>query len=96
MIGPFLRIVLPRHRRQRRASFTLIELLMVMAIIAVISSSVLVSLFGVMEDAKGNRTKSQIMRINELLMTKWENYRTRPVPFRISAGTQPRSAAWIC
>ncbi|MCH2123223.1 MAG: type II secretion system GspH family protein [Pirellulaceae bacterium] len=63
-----------------RPSFTLVELLVVMSIIAILSSAVLMALSGVMEDAKGHRTRSQITRIHELLAPIYESYQTRPVP----------------
>lgn len=63
-----------------RAGFTLVELMMVISIIAVLSTFVLVALAGVNQTAKEDRTKAQIKKIHELIMQQWEQYRYRRVP----------------
>jgi prepilin-type N-terminal cleavage/methylation domain-containing protein len=80
-----------RSRRQSRASFTLIELMVVMAVIAVLASTVLFALYGAVEEAKAARTRTQMARLNELLMTRWESYRTRAV--RVSQSTDRKVMA---
>lgn len=62
-----------------RAGFTLVELLAVIVIIGILSSIMLVALAGAAETARESRTRSQIQRIHELLMVRWESYRTRRV-----------------
>lgn len=60
-------------------AFTLIELLVVMAVLALMSSLVLVGLASASETARVNRTRSQIQKIHELLMSRYEEYRYRRV-----------------
>ena len=69
----------PKRSRDRLA-FTLVELLMVIMLIGILASFVLVALAGVNESAKEDRTRAQIMKIHELLMERWEQYRYRRVP----------------
>lgn len=80
-------------RFARRRGFTLVELLVVCAIVAVLLSMVLFALRGAAEQARIDRTRAQINKINDLLMTRWEGYRQRPLPYRIPSGTQPQTAA---
>lgn len=63
-----------------RRGFTLIELLMVVMIIGVLATFVMVALAGVNQTAKEDRTSVQIMKINELLMDKWQTYQYRRMP----------------
>ncbi|MGY8771006.1 MAG: type II secretion system protein [Pirellulales bacterium] len=72
--------MLPERKQNRpRAAFTLVELLAVIVIIGILSSIMLVALASAAETAKEARTRSQIQRIHELLMGRWESYRTRRV-----------------
>ena len=80
-------------RCRSRSSFTLVELLMVIAIIGLLASSIMFAMWNVMEDTKRSRTESQIARINALLMEKYESYQTRAVPIKVPPGTPPRAAA---
>lgn len=73
------------RRRTRRWSFTLVELLIVVSIMTILAAAVMFALFGVMEDAKGARTKSQLTKLHSLIMTKWDSYQTRAV--RLPSGT---------
>ena len=66
-------------RSNRRKSFTLIELLMAIAIVATLATFMLVALYGATQMAKMSRTRSQVSRLNEIIMAKWEQYRTRPL-----------------
>jgi len=66
-------------RRTRRAAFTLTELLVVIMVIGILASSVLFALYGAIQDAKVKRTKAQATKLHDMLMTRWESYRTRPV-----------------
>jgi hypothetical protein len=51
------------------------------------------ALSGAAEEARAQRTRSIIAKLDALLMEKWDGYRTRAVPIRIVAGTNPRAAA---
>ena len=63
-----------------RFGFTLVELMISITIIAVLTTFVLVALAGVTEQARVDRTKAQISKINELLMLNWESYLYRRLP----------------
>lgn len=66
-------------RYAARPAFTLVELLVVMGVLAMLSSLVLVGLSSAAEQARANRTRSQVQKIHELLMPRWEDYRYRRV-----------------
>lgn len=83
--------------RHHHLAFTLVELLIVMAFIALLAGAVSVAMFGVLEDAKGQRTKAQITKIDSFVMDRWDSYRTRSIPFiqPIPPGTSPAQAASV-
>jgi len=70
------------NRRHRRA-LTLMELLVVIVIITLLATMVLFALFGALEGAKRTRTQTQIMRLNDMIIGKWETYKTRAVRLKI-------------
>jgi hypothetical protein len=51
----------------------------VIAIIGILASSILFAMWGAIEMAKEARTRTQITKLNELLMTRWEGYQTRAI-----------------
>ncbi len=63
-----------------RSAFTLLELMVTVAIIGILASAMLFALFGAQETARENKTKSLILKLNNIIMPKWETYRTRRVP----------------
>ena len=69
----------PTRNGRRRAAFTLTELLVVIMVISILASSVLFAMYGAIEDAKVKRTKAQVTKLHDMLMTRWESYRTRPI-----------------
>lgn len=77
-----MRISRDPHRRPhpRPRAFTLTEMLVVIMIIAILSSMVLFALAGVQEQAREKRTRAQITRLNELIMERLQSYQTRRVP----------------
>lgn len=77
----------------KRRSFTIIELLISIAVITILASISLSVLHSVLEDAKEARTRAQIAKLNELIMRRWEEYQSRPVPIKILANTSPGDAA---
>jgi len=66
----------------RRAAFTLIELLMVVSIIAVLSSLALVVIRDAQDTARHARSTSQVTQIQAVMASKMEEYETRQLPFR--------------
>lgn len=83
-----------RSPRKLRA-FTLVELLLVITIISTLATTVLFALYGVAEDAKEKRTRTQINKINQLLLDRWESYRTRRIPIRIPPELPPKDRALV-
>lgn len=82
------------RRHTHKQAFTLVELLVVMAVMTLLASLVLSALSGAAEQARENRTRSQIQKIHELLMSRYEEYRYRRVPpmkARIADPTNPRA-----
>ena len=63
-----------------RPAFTLLELMVTIAIIGILASTVLFAMFNAQETARENKTKSLIMKLNNVVMPKYESYRTRRVP----------------
>jgi prepilin-type N-terminal cleavage/methylation domain-containing protein len=64
---------------RRRAGFTLVELLVVVAIIALISATALFAMWGATEQAKAERTRTLIAKIDMAIMRQWETYETRRI-----------------
>jgi hypothetical protein len=54
--------------------------MVVIMLISILTTFTLVALAGATEKAKEDRTRTQIAKINELIMTKWESYQYRTVP----------------
>lgn len=79
--------------RTMRAGFTLMELLIVMLIIAVLAALALTALQGAAEEAKADRTRSIIAKLDQLVMQRYDAYRTRPLPMRLPSGMPPQVAA---
>jgi len=69
----------PRRSVTIRSGFTLMELLVVIMVISVLASSMLFAMYGAIQQAKESRTKTQIAKLHELLMTRWDSYRTRAI-----------------
>ncbi len=84
-----------RRLQRGRPAFTLVELLVVIVIITILAATALFTLYGVREDARESRARAMVTKINERIMERWESYRTRALPIRIPAGTDPRPAAAI-
>jgi hypothetical protein len=67
--------------------------LVVILIIVILAGIALAALGAVQQEAREQRARTQIMHLNALLMTRWESYRTRPVPVRVPPGSSPQAAA---
>jgi len=81
----------------RRRAFTLTELLIVIAIIGIITGIGLSAMAGAIELAREQRTRAIIGKIDQLVMERYESYRTRAVPIsattRQAAYANPKQAA---
>ena len=62
-----------------RGGFTLTELLVVIMVIGILSSTMLFAMYGAVQQAKVSRAQTQVVKLHELLMTRWDSYRTRPM-----------------
>ncbi|UUO05259.1 type II secretion system GspH family protein [Blastopirellula sp. J2-11] len=69
-----------RGRTAARRGFTLVEMLVVVMILGLLSGMVLLALAGAGETAREARTRGQIQKLNEFIMTRYESYRTRRTP----------------
>ena len=75
------------NRRQYRLAlhrvsangFTLVELLVAIAIVGLLTSIALVGMAGVTENARGDRTRAQVARIHSLIAPKWEELHERRI-----------------
>lgn len=80
-------ILVPRnHRRPVGGSgFTLIELLATMAIISIILTFMLGAVWVAQESTRGAQTETMIAKLHNVIIERWESYRTR----RVSLQTSP-------
>ncbi len=62
-----------------RGGMTLVELLITMAIIAILSAAILGTASAAMEAGRRSRTQGVITRLNGLLMERWDSYANRKV-----------------
>ena len=62
-----------------RRAFTLVELMVVIMIIAILSSLTLAGLSGVRQRAREDKTKSTIRKIDAVIRPMYDSYRTRRV-----------------
>ena len=68
--------------KKNRLAFTLVELLIVVGLIAFMSSMITYALLGAQTDSRVSRTRSTIQKLNEVILQQWEEYRYRPVDMR--------------
>lgn len=68
----------------RRSAYSLVELLITISIIAIMASMVLFALFSAQEQAKVQKTRALIARLDGIIQSRYESYRTRRVQTNIS------------
>lgn len=69
-----------RSSGELRRAFTLVELLAVIAIIAILSSIFLSALYQADAVSKVSRTKAMVQKFSNMLMARWDNYRNMRLP----------------
>lgn len=75
-----------KHVTTKSAAFTLAEMMIVIAIVAVLTSMVVMALADSANMAKISRTKVQIRKLNNSVLEKWEQFETRSIPIKLPAG----------
>jgi prepilin-type N-terminal cleavage/methylation domain-containing protein len=89
---------LPASVVRRRASFTLVELLVVITIIAILVALVYGGLDAARNATQISRTRATIAKLDHLIMAKYDSFRTRRVPIDVSSllsGTSPATVRQI-
>lgn len=82
----------PRARRAAALGFTLIELMVTIAIIAILAGVFLAALQKAQQAANISHTQALIAKLHSQLMLRYESYRTRRLPIP-TTGLTPRQAA---
>ena len=67
-------------RAVNRPGFTLVELLVVITIICMLAGLILGGLSSARQTAREAQTKATIAKLHNIIMAKWDSYRTRRVP----------------
>ncbi|MFO0915784.1 MAG: type II secretion system protein [Pirellulales bacterium] len=83
----------PARVSARRSAFTMVELMVAMAILAILASMILFAMSSALETAKQDRTRTEIRKLHDLIMQRWESYELRRVPSGIVTTAANRSAA---
>lgn len=78
--------------KRKNNGFTLVELMVVITIIALLSSLMLVAMFGAQESARAQKTRSIIAKLDAVILPAYEDYRARSVPIATS-GLSGRAVA---
>ena len=81
-----------RPTPDRRAGFTLVELLVAVTIIAILATIALGALASARSTARVARTKATIAKLDNIVAARYESYRTRRLPIT-TAGMAPNVAA---
>lgn len=76
-----------------KRGFTLVELLITMGVIAILATAVLFAMVTAQTAAREHKTQTMIAKIDQLLMERYDSYRTRRVPIDTSSAGTDREAA---
>ena len=82
----------PLHSTRRDRGFTLVEILIVVTVIGMLVAVTLGALQKSQESARAEKTKALIAKINDIIMQRYESYKTRRLPLNF-AGYTPKQAA---
>lgn len=82
-----------RIAAHRRFGVTLMELMITMAILALLAAAIIGASSSAMESARRARTKTMVSRLHALLMDRWATYPTRRVDVGNVSGMSPKDAA---
>jgi prepilin-type N-terminal cleavage/methylation domain-containing protein len=74
-----------RRGRRARRGFTLVELMIVMLIIAILAAIFLGALSQAEQSARVARTQSLVNKLNNMVMARWDTYRTIRLPIATDA-----------
>lgn len=77
----------------RRFAFTLIEMTIVIMVITILAALALPVVNSAYQQSRAHRTRAIIAKIDQIIGEKYESYRTRQVPIRVSPGMTPQNAA---
>jgi prepilin-type N-terminal cleavage/methylation domain-containing protein len=81
--------------RTQRRSFTMVELLAVMAIFAILISIVMTAVVAAEAFARKAHTQDMINRLSSIIMNKWNGYVTRRVPIYLDPTMPPKTLAQL-
>lgn len=66
-----------------RGGFTLVELLVSISIVAILAGMIAFAMYRVQEMSRIEKTQALVARLNNIVMERWESYRTRRVPVTV-------------
>lgn len=87
------------HPRARTSGFTLVELMIVLAIIGIMTGLLVVMLADAQQDSNRMRSAAQVRRIDSIVQEYWEELQYRPVRFNsvtlTNINAQPNNLALV-